>query len=210
MCVCVYNRWDHIGIGKIWNTDTHCSGLDNVPLDLLLQGAQLTDEPDYCALKPKATFPRGWSQPVTKRDLFLVDAWLLVGDCLKDSPLAWFKLELYHYLRPCFPLPSPLHRAQTCIAIQWFSSSPITHSSLSLINLCTSNPRLASVSWSTQNNTKQQWLPRGSESICNFFFCRQYYFCNPHMLQVNVLSAWAHRRHADSGPSINRAGNDSY
>lgn len=90
-------------------------------------------------------------------------------DCLKDSPLAWPKLELYHYLWSCFFLPSPLHRAQTCIAIQWFSSSPVTHSSLSMINLCTSNPRLASVSWSTQNNTKQQWLPWASESICNFF-----------------------------------------
>lgn len=59
----------------------------------------------------KATFPRGWSQPMnkcirdTKAGLFLGDAWSLTGDCLKDSPLAWSKLKLYHNLRSYFPPP---------------------------------------------------------------------------------------------------------
>lgn len=113
-------------------------------LDLLLQGAQLTNGPlllcseiHHC-VNTKATFSWGRSQPVTKSsrdtmaDPFLGYARLLTGDHLKGPPFALLNLLRTKNLLPSLELRQgpDLHSNPMALCLP-----PPTHSSLSLTNV---------------------------------------------------------------------------
>jgi len=113
-------------------------------LDLLLQGAQLTNGPwllcseiHHC-VNTKATFSWSRFQPVTKSsrdtkaDSFLGDAGLLTRDHLKGPPFAWLNLLRTKNLLPSLDLRQgpDLHSNPMALYLP-----PPTPSSLSLTNV---------------------------------------------------------------------------